>query len=130
VRQVQAVTAEPSDAGLGQNDGTRGHLARRVQPDAALNEITVQERKRCYEAAKGDRPNAQQYLADRKQCGTCPLSETGHPSPRRFSITIAATAPKMTTIQGGTRHMTSSKKATIPRPKSAGPKITLVHTGV
>jgi len=43
---------------------------------------------------------------------------------------LAVAAPKTTTSQGGTRHITSGRKATMPMAKSAGAKIALVQTGV
>jgi hypothetical protein len=46
------------------------------------------------------------------------------------ATTLAATAPSITTSQGGTAHNVSSKNAMIPIAKSAGAKMALVHTGV
>jgi hypothetical protein len=43
---------------------------------------------------------------------------------------LAVAAPKTTTSQGGTRHIASNRKATMPMAKSAGAKIALVQTGV
>ena len=58
------------------------------------------------------------------------LSQVGIASQEMLAMIVAPTAPRMTTSQGGTRHMTSNKKATTPKPKSAGLNIALVHTGV
>ena len=41
----------------------------------------------------------------------------------------AATAPRMTTIQGGTRQTVSSRKAVAASPKSAADRTPLVQTG-
>lgn len=43
---------------------------------------------------------------------------------------LAATAPRMTTSQGGTPHITSMRKAMIPIAKSAGAWMALIQTGL
>jgi hypothetical protein len=57
------------------------------------------------------------------------LSKLSHPNVGRDAIRVEKIPPNTTTNTGDILQNTRRKNAKIPSPKSAGPKIALVHTG-